>query len=491
MCLLEGKKCLTFATTKSSCVIILMELYHELVIKINFDELSRIIKGIYVMNLDTKPTADFKTIMLFRCTTRNYAEKFIKTGNIRFGNPSEWIDYYKKNGDGRGDLLEGSFASSDIYDDNLVNTFKSLRTNVTFIKDERTGHFYFQSQDVLKLRTFCVFGLNTSLFPKSLEGEDKNIYPTGNISKQYFEDFWDKTKEETEQLPDEQKPVLLIIKNPHEFFERLRQSLYKLGFKKNDFIIQPVFYMDKHQQFLVNAPMPHELFFKDNKFNYQSEIRVVLTPHNPDLIKQLNDKNGILDIGCMQDIAEVQKYYFSDFHMQLRGNKLLFTLPEPIVTPITDPKEVIRYIYQVYCDELPGTLNAEKREKLIDEAAKLLKNKFDIPFYKDSLSFVIDGKIMSFIPQEIAKVLFRHGYNYFLQEKYEQSIDQYNKALEMDPQYAAAWYNRAVCYHRLGKYENMFSDMEKAISLDPENQKYIRERNEQIRLHGNGLTEIK
>ena len=177
--------------------------------------------------------------------------------------------------------------------------------------------------------------------------------------------------------------------------------------------------------------------------------------------------------------------------MQLRGNKLLFTLPEPIVTPITDPKEVIRYIYQVYCDELPGTLNAEKREKLIDEAAKLLKNKFDIPFYKDSLSFVIDGKIMSFIPQEIAKVLFRHGYNYFLQEKYEQSIDQYNKALEMDPQYAAAWYNRAVCYHRLGKYENMFSDMEKAISLDPENQKYIRERNEQIRLHGNGLTEIK
>ena len=192
------------------------------------------------MNLDIKPTADFKTIMLFRCTTRNYAEKFIETGNIRFGKPSEWINYYKKNGDGRGDLLEGSFPSSDKYDDKLLNDFKTLRPNITSVKDERAGRFYFQSQDVLDLRTFCVFGLNTSLFPQSLEGEDKNFYPTGNISKQYFDDFWDKTKEETEKLPEEQKPVLLIIKNPSEFFKRLKQSLYKLGFEENEFIIQYV-----------------------------------------------------------------------------------------------------------------------------------------------------------------------------------------------------------------------------------------------------------
>lgn len=443
------------------------------------------------MNLDTQPTADFKTIMLFRCTTRNYAEKFIETGNVRFGKPSEWIDCYKKNGDGRGDLLEGSFASLDEYDDKALNDFKTLRTNVTFVKDERNGHFYFQSRDVLELRTFCVFGLNTSLFPKSLEGKDKNFYPTGNISRHYFDDFWDKTKEETEKLPDEQKPVLLIIKSPSEFFKRLKQSLYKLGFEENEFIIQYVLYMDKNQQFLINAPIPHELFFKDNKFKYQSEIRVVLIPRNPKPIKSLNDKNGILDIGCMKDIAEIQKYYFSDFHMQLRGNQLLFSLPEPIVTAITDYKEVIRYMYQVYCDELPGILNLEKREQLIDEAAKFLKDTFGIPFYKDSLSFVIDGKIVSFIPKEIAKVLFRHGYNYFLQEKYKQSIDQYSKAIEMDPYYAATWYNRAVCYHRLGEYKNMFKDMEKAILLDPENPKYIKERDEQLCQHGNSMTNPK
>ena len=373
----------------------------------------------------------------------------------------------------------------------MLNDFKTLRTNVTFVKDERNGRFYFQSRDVLELRTFCVFGLNNSLFPKSLEGEDKNFYPTGNISRHYFDDFWDKTKEETDKLPDEQKPVLLIIKSPSEFFKRLKQSLYKLGFAENEFIIQYVLYMDKNQQFLINTPIPHELFFKDNKFKYQSEIRVVLIPRNPKPIKSLNDKNGILDIGCMKDIAEIQKYYFSDFHMQLRGDQLLFSLPEPIVTPITDYKEVIWYMYQVYCDELPGILNIEKREQLIDEAAKFLKDTFGIPFYKDSLSFVIDGKVVSFIPKEIAKVLFRHGYNYFLQKKYKQSIDQYSKAIEMDPCYAAAWYNRAVCYHRIGEYKNMFKDMEKAILLDPKNQKYIKERDEQIWQHGNSITNPK
>ena len=61
----------------------------------------------------------------------------------------------------------------------------------------------------------------------------------------------------------------------------------------------------------------------------------------------------------------------------------------------------------------------------------------------------------------------------------------------MDPYYAAAWYNRAVCYHRLGEYKNMFKDMEKAILLDPENPKYIKERDEQLCQHGNSMTNPK
>lgn len=53
---------------------------------------------------------NFKTLMLFRCTTLEYANKFLETGNIRFGLPQEWIDDYKKNGSGRGDLFRRSIC---------------------------------------------------------------------------------------------------------------------------------------------------------------------------------------------------------------------------------------------------------------------------------------------------------------------------------------------------------------------------------------------
>ena len=43
-----------------------------------------------------KKIDNLETIMLFRCTSWEYAERFIKTGNIRFGKPIEWVEEYKK-----------------------------------------------------------------------------------------------------------------------------------------------------------------------------------------------------------------------------------------------------------------------------------------------------------------------------------------------------------------------------------------------------------
>ena len=53
----------------------------------------------------------------------------------------------------------------------------------------------------------------------------------------------------------------------------------------------------------------------------------------------------------------------------------------------------------------------------------------------------------------------------------------------IDPKRSEAWYNRAVSYFQIGDYEKMFRDMDKAIELDPNNEKYRREREEQRKRH--------
>lgn len=68
--------------------------------------------------------------MLFRCTTLELAQKFLATGNIRFGVPQEWIDKYKEYGPGRGDLLEGAFAAIDKIDKRPIDFYNTIRPHV-------------------------------------------------------------------------------------------------------------------------------------------------------------------------------------------------------------------------------------------------------------------------------------------------------------------------------------------------------------------------
>ncbi|MBR6669176.1 MAG: tetratricopeptide repeat protein [Ruminococcus sp.] len=432
------------------------------------------------VKIEKNTAEDIETLMLFRCTTQEFAQQFLDTGNIRFGKPSEWIEYYKNHGNGRGDLLEGSFACIQKFDDRPIKFYNEYRTNVIITQDERNGNYYFQSSDVLNLRTFCLFGLNKSLFTHNLEAEDRMVYPTGSISKRYFDDFSNISQAEYESLPKNQKPVLLMIGNPHEFFVRLKQKLNEIGLQQNDYIIHPVKYSDMQKSFLVGDPMPGELFLKDNSFNYQSEIRVVITTDKKDVIELLEKNNGIIDLGNMHDIAEIQEYYFDDFHMQLRGSSILFSLPNPIETPITDPLTVISHIHQTYRDELPGELlSIEKRDKLIDEALAFLEKQFGITFDKETFTFTSNDGCKSWKLTNIWETLFNHGYSYYTRGEYKKAIDQYTKAIAIDPKRASAWYNRAVSYFKLGNFEKMIKDMDKAIELEPDNEKYIFERNVQ------------
>jgi tetratricopeptide (TPR) repeat protein len=52
--------------------------------------------------------------------------------------------------------------------------------------------------------------------------------------------------------------------------------------------------------------------------------------------------------------------------------------------------------------------------------------------------------------------------------RYEESLQDYNKAIEIKPTLANAYINRAIAYSHLGQYEKAIADYEKGLELDPE-----------------------
>ena len=54
----------------------------------------------------------------------------------------------------------------------------------------------------------------------------------------------------------------------------------------------------------------------------------------------------------------------------------------------------------------------------------------------------------------------------FLKE-YEGAIKDYDKAIELDPNFAPAYHNRGIAKYELKQYSEAIADYDKAIELDP------------------------
>jgi hypothetical protein len=59
------------------------------------------------------------------------------------------------------------------------------------------------------------------------------------------------------------------------------------------------------------------------------------------------------------------------------------------------------------------------------------------------------------------------GVSYANLSQRQNAIDDYTKAIQLDPNYAAAYNNRGVSYGNLGQHQNAVNDYTKAIQLDP------------------------
>jgi tetratricopeptide (TPR) repeat protein len=68
---------------------------------------------------------------------------------------------------------------------------------------------------------------------------------------------------------------------------------------------------------------------------------------------------------------------------------------------------------------------------------------------------------------ETARTYVTSGNAYLDKKEYDRAIQDYDRAIQLDPAYAAAYYNRGVAYLDKKEYDRAIQDYDRAIQLDP------------------------
>ena len=70
---------------------------------------------------------------------------------------------------------------------------------------------------------------------------------------------------------------------------------------------------------------------------------------------------------------------------------------------------------------------------------------------------------------EFTEAYNNRGITFDEMAEYYRAIRNYNKAIELNPEFAEAYNNRGITYHEMGEYDLAIKDYNKAIELSPEN----------------------
>jgi tetratricopeptide (TPR) repeat protein len=70
------------------------------------------------------------------------------------------------------------------------------------------------------------------------------------------------------------------------------------------------------------------------------------------------------------------------------------------------------------------------------------------------------------VQSQSAKQYFRAGEEFSKKMNFKDAIEQYNRAVELDPDYEKAYIQRAIAYSKQGDYENAAADFDRALVFD-------------------------
>ncbi len=69
---------------------------------------------------------------------------------------------------------------------------------------------------------------------------------------------------------------------------------------------------------------------------------------------------------------------------------------------------------------------------------------------------------------DYAKAYLNRGYAYDGLGQHQRAIEDFDKAIQLEPDDAVAYNNRGAAYYYLGQYQRAIEDYDKAIQLDPD-----------------------
>lgn len=349
----------------------------------NFIDITPYVEPERVLNFN------FSTQMLFRCIEKRFAQSFIK-GEIRLSQPSYWIGEEQKGNKGKGDILEGTFLSTKEGDkSDFINKLKQDK-NINYFDYE--GYTYFRKNSIEQLYCLCFYGLNDNSYTERNTDNYGKEYYTSRVRKEFFESFSERiSKEEYLKKEELDRPAVLFISNPHELFERIRKFFMKFGISEQEIIISPVQYLNKKKNSISVLQYPKELLLKDLYYENQSEIRIIINTKNKAFLDYMKNNNNIINIGNIEDIAEIYDYYFDDLIIERKGKNVIeFNLPNERIEKYEDMslERLLTILAQAYTNNLPDSLINEK-EKIINIMKQNLKSKYNIDVEYNNGSFII------------------------------------------------------------------------------------------------------
>ncbi len=71
-------------------------------------------------------------------------------------------------------------------------------------------------------------------------------------------------------------------------------------------------------------------------------------------------------------------------------------------------------------------------------------------------------------PNPKAKEIYKRAGTFFEENKFDEAINLYGDAIREDPSYSSAYFNRALAYAIMNKYQEATRDAEKVLEIEPE-----------------------
>ena len=310
----------------------------------------------------------------------------------------------------------------------------------------------------MSYRAHCLYGLNSNnMHLSDVRSQDHKFHQIGMITKEYFHNLFPQVKKEDVDYNDSSRPAVLLI-TPDAFINFVKTKLIERGIFEEEIMIKPVSYINYFKKPFIIGKEPEELFSKHSKYTEQNEIRIVIDTRRKE-VEALFNSSGVIELGPIDEsIAKISEFYFDDMLVEIRDNKLLYSLAIPGEYQIEtiDDVSIITVLQQALSDELPGApMSIEIIEKEVEKYLTILRMRDgNVSYDKFTNVLTYKGKKCDLGARAGYKML-EHYHNYMMDNDYKRAGEVIEKFHHFFPKY------------KMGEYFNAYyKKSEEAVTSD-------------------------